>query len=183
MNFPNSQTNNEQHQLFNFFKMKQLLTNYASYNLWANRRMAEMLSRLDDGAGDRPIVSSFPSVKQTVLHIWGAEWVWLQRLNGVSPRHFPSFGFEGGLQQAVDHWLETSGEFLGFVENTSEEFLLTTLDFTTLSSGPQSQRAFEMIHHCFNHSTYHRGQLVTMGRQLGLNEIPSTDFIFYLREK
>jgi uncharacterized damage-inducible protein DinB len=32
-----------------------------------------------------------------------------------------------------------------------------------------------------NHGTYHRGQLVTMFRQLGLEEIPSTDLMTFAK--
>jgi uncharacterized damage-inducible protein DinB len=40
-----------------------------------------------------------------------------------------------------------------------------------------------MLLHVFNHGTYHRGQLVTMLRQLGIENIPATDFIVWSREK
>ena len=52
--------------------MKQLLENYTSYNLWANKRIAEML-RENSAAADKEIKSSFPSLKKTLCHIWGAE--------------------------------------------------------------------------------------------------------------
>ena len=42
---------------------------------------------------------------------------------------------------------------------------------------------WEMIMHCMNHSTYHRGQIVTILREGGVTTIPSTDLIAYLREK
>ncbi|WP_315819131.1 DinB family protein [Paraflavitalea speifideaquila] len=31
-----------------------------------------------------------------------------------------------------------------------------------------------------NHSTYHRGQVVTIGHQVGLKDAPITDYMFYL---
>jgi len=39
-----------------------------------------------------------------------------------------------------------------------------------------------MIMHCMNHSTYHRGQIITLLRELGATEIPGTDMIAYIRE-
>jgi uncharacterized damage-inducible protein DinB len=35
----------------------------------------------------------------------------------------------------------------------------------------------------FNHATYHRGQLVTMLRQIGAEKIPATDFAAFVRLK
>ena len=45
------------------------------------------------------------------------------------------------------------------------------------------QPVFEMLAHLFNHSTYHRGQLVTMLRQLEVSSIPATDFIIWSRTR
>jgi uncharacterized damage-inducible protein DinB len=40
-------------------------------------------------------------------------------------------------------------------------------------------RNFEYIMHYANHSTYHRGQVVTIGRNLGFTDAPMTDYNFY----
>ena len=43
------------------------------------------------------------------------------------------------------------------------------------------QPVFQMLLHLFNHQTYHRGQLITMLRQVGVTKIPATDFIEWCR--
>jgi uncharacterized damage-inducible protein DinB len=40
-----------------------------------------------------------------------------------------------------------------------------------------------MLLHVFNHSNFHRGQLVTILRQLGEEKIPQTDYIHYSRSR
>jgi uncharacterized damage-inducible protein DinB len=50
------------------------------------------------------------------------------------------------------------------------------------AKGEFNQKASDMIHHCMNHQTFHRGQIITMARQLGLTEFPRTDFIIFKRE-
>jgi len=40
----------------------------------------------------------------------------------------------------------------------------------------------QLVQHCVNHSTYHRGAIVSMGRQLNLNKAPSTDMLFYFND-
>ena len=40
-----------------------------------------------------------------------------------------------------------------------------------------------MLHHVFNHATYHRGQLINMLRQLGVEKVPQTDFSFWVQNK
>jgi uncharacterized damage-inducible protein DinB len=163
--------------------MKQIYVEYGQYNLWANKRLTEVFSSLPEEIVEQPLPSSFPSVKLTLLHIWDAEFLWLNRLQGVSPSDFPSKGFAGDLNETLSGLLNTSENFLEFIESQPEDFFEKTLHFRTISFGDQRERAFMMVHHCLNHSTYHRGQLVTMARQLGIERIPATDLIYFLREK
>jgi uncharacterized damage-inducible protein DinB len=43
------------------------------------------------------------------------------------------------------------------------------------------QPVWQMLLHCFNHASYHRGQVVTMMRQFDLDEIPALDLVVYQR--
>ncbi len=162
--------------------MKEIYVNYASYNLWANSRMLETFAGLSAEQLETPIVSSFPSVRLTFLHIWDAEALWLERLQGNSPAFFPSKYFMGDNHDVFSGFIKASTEFLAFVEGQPASFFEEPLFFKTISYGEQTQRAFEMIHHCMNHSTFHRGQLITMGRQLGIEKFPPTDYAYFLRE-
>lgn len=161
--------------------MKKIFTDYASYNLWANRRLAKPFLLLDEETLNRHVETSYPSAKLTLLHIWDAELIWLQRLQGISLNHFPSRDFTGTTEDAVEGLLGNSADLLHFLEVQDEAFFEKNITSTSLSHGEQQQPASQMIHHCLNHSTYHRGQLVTIGRQLGLTTIPVTDMIYYYR--
>lgn len=163
--------------------MKEIYVDYVDYNLWANRRMIETFSTLPDEQLVATIVSSFPSVQKTFLHIWDAETLWLKRLKGISPTEIPSKAFVGDNAAVFSNLLNASQSFLEFVEAQPELFFEKSMFFRTISYGEQTQKAYEMIHHCMNHSTMHRGQLIMMGRQLGIEKFPPTDFGFFLRGK
>lgn len=161
--------------------MKDIYENYAAYNLWANRRLAEVFESLPNDLLVQEIVSSFPSVLFTFLHIWDAEHLWLKRLQGESPFTYPSRSFDGEPNEVFDVMLQTSTEFFAFVSAQPASFFDETIEFVTITMGGGSQRAGDVVLHCMNHSTYHRGQLVTLGRQLGIEKFPPTDYIFYIR--
>lgn len=163
--------------------MKEIYLKYCKYNLWANQRLTAIFKNLPEDKADQHIESSFPSAKKTILHIWDAELIWLKRLQGESVNSFPSKTFTGTAIDAIQGLLQTSTDFLGFVEMQEEQYFNKAFTVQTITSGIYTQMAYEMIHHCMNHSTYHRGQLLMMARQLGLRDVPSTDMIFYLREK
>lgn len=154
-----------------------LMKRYAAYNLWANQQMAKWLEGASEEAFNRKIESSFKSLKTTVSHIWNAEYLWLQIMKGEKVENSPAKDFVGNKDQFLKAWLSESINFSEYLNSmTSEQFQVDR----PRSSGKGSMRMVDMIQHCLNHSTYHRGQLITMGRQAGLADPPRTDFIYYV---
>jgi len=160
--------------------MQNIITNYTAYNLWANRRMVDMLSPLSEAEMEQEIISSFPSVKTTLLHIWDAEMIWLRRLQGESLDYWPSFNFEGTQADLFKELLAISEEFYRYSEALTDPD--ADYSFKTTKGTDYTMKRSHTIHHCMNHSTFHRGQLITMLRQLTQTGLVSTDFITYLRE-
>ena len=62
------------------------------YNAWANQRSLDAAAALTAEDFTKPLGSSFSSVRDTLAHIWGAEWLWLERFQGVSPASLPEVG-------------------------------------------------------------------------------------------
>ena len=160
---------------------KTLFVNYATYNLWANSTLVDWLRSKPLELMEREIPSSFPTIKQTLLHMWGAEDIWLQRLKGISVTQFLSERFQGSTTDVFDGLIDVSTEFLAYVEALSDEDFEKQCPFRLLNGTEDSKPRIYMIHHCMNHATYHRGQIVTMARNFGLSDPPSTDYIRYLR--
>ncbi len=155
------------------------------FNLWANKRMGDfILKHMNDEMADREIVSSFSSVRKTIYHIWGAEGIWLSRLNRVSPNDFESNHFKGLIQEGLQRYIAESEKFARFVAGTDEDFIASNISFNLLNGDSYTQAVADIIPHLVNHSSFHRGQLITMFRQLGFTELlPRTDFIAYCREE
>lgn len=163
--------------------MKDMILQYVQYNLWANSRIVSVFQSQPDEWAERHVPGSFPSARLTLLHIWDAEFLWMKRLDGVSLGAFPSKNFTGNMAAVYAGLLGNSGDLLEYVQSKPDAFFDETLVFKTLSYGEQSEKARNMIWHCMNHSTFHRGQLVTIARQLGIEKIPPTDLVFFLRER
>jgi len=69
-----------------------------------------------------------------------------------------------------------------FVSELTDERLSSVLIYKTMEGKQFSNILWQMMQHLINHSTYHRGQVVTMLRQLGVKPI-GTDLITFYREK
>jgi len=157
-----------------------MIHKYTAYNLWANQQMANWMEGLPDSLFEKEIESSFSSLRKTVEHLWNAEAGWLNHIQDLSWGESPSKNFLGTPNEILTEWLKVSEAFNNYVQNMTEEQLMKT---KANSSGGGFTSYIEMIHHCMNHSTYHRGQIITLGRQLGLQNPPRTDFIYYIRVK
>ncbi|UFH56867.1 DinB family protein [Spirosoma sp. KNUC1025] len=161
------------------FTVASLLSDYAVYNAWANTQLVNWLQEKPIDLMEQPVPSSFPSLKETLVHIWDTQRFWLAVLQQTPPP--PSFrmtGFSGSVQEVFDELVAQSEAFARYVESLSEAQLQENVHFDTpWVSGTRTR--VEFIQHCLNHSTYHRGQLVTIGRNVGLTDAPMTDYSFY----
>jgi uncharacterized damage-inducible protein DinB len=164
--------------------MKEILLRYADYNLWANKRIVEAMLNLDEIDADREVVSSFPSLRATVYHTWSAEYVWLQRLEFVEQPVWIQGSYTGTFAAACVEWERVSELLIQFVARQPDDLAFEQIcQFHDRQGVAHKSEMGQILHHVFNHSTYHRGQMVTILRQLGLKEIPGTDLIAYFRHK
>ncbi len=162
--------------------MKELLLRYLRYNIWANARFIEVLRRLSDEQHDKVIPSSFPSIRETVNHMWGAEDIWLQRLQKREDQVWRVPDFKGDIQEACDIWEEASDTLLQFAQSIPDDAGFSgTIHVVNMKGEHYDDVISDVLQHVANHATYHRGQLVTMLRQAGVTAIPSSDYTIYVR--
>lgn len=152
---------------------------YAIYNIWANNRLINNLLDLDNELIERELVSSYPTIRATILHIWFAEIGWLSRLNGNGWEATKVTNFSGNIEELFKAWQDTSEAFKNFVASVELEKEIEFEHKGEKFSIPSS----EIIQTVFNHGSYHRGQVVMMMRQLGITQIVQTDYIEWVREK
>lgn len=162
--------------------MLQLLKDYAAFNLWANQTMTDAILEMDEHLHQQIVKSSFPNLYATVLHMWDAESIWWQRMNGHEQVLVPSREFNPNMKEAVNGLLSQSNEWSSWLNNATEEQLQRNFDYRNIKGESFNSGVWQVVHHLFNHGTYHRGQLVTMMRELGATTIPSTDFIHWYRK-
>jgi uncharacterized damage-inducible protein DinB len=163
-------------------EIKEQLTKYAEYNLWANSRIAEVLSSAPDDVWLIEQKSSFTTLRATALHIYGAETIWLSRLTDNSILKLPGSDFKGTNREVLQLWQNASKNFVKFISDNSGEYFDSSCTFSNLKGEKFTIKVSDIIQHCFNHSTFHRGQIVTMLRFAGITELPSTDYITYIRQ-
>lgn len=152
------------------------------YNSWANNRSLDFCALLTHDQFTRDLGSSFKSVRDTLVHIYGAQWVWLERWHGRSPDGLPSTAHFDQFDSVRRQLQELDRGLIDYVASLTNEDLLRSVSYKTTAGAPFTQPNWQMLQHLANHSTYHRGQLATMVRQLGAKPA-STDMIVLFRER
>lgn len=163
--------------------MKHLLQSYTLYNRWAHQRIFDSLHQLPQAGWESEMVSSFNSIRATLLHLLDAESIWWQRLKLQEHIQVPSLSFEGTPDDLEKQILQQAERWATWVSEAPEIQLTHTIHFQDRKGHPQKIQVSDMIIHVVNHTSYHRGQIITLLRQQGITKLPQTDYGFYIQQK
>jgi uncharacterized damage-inducible protein DinB len=153
------------------------------YHYWARDRLLDALDPLTSEQFNRDLGSSFKSVRETIVHVYAAEWAWHARWLGQSPSALMTIDPFPDVVAVRRAWTDHETKMRAFLESLGEAGLTRVFEYTLLSGQPGSSPFWQMLQHVVNHASYHRGQVTTMLRQLGASPAKSMDMIAYYRSK
>jgi len=148
------------------------------YNRWANARSLEAASTVSREDFTKEVGGSFASLRGTLAHVYGAEWIWLERWRGTSPRKLPFALDFPDVETIRSRWQDVEREQKEFLEGLDGARLAEVISYVNLKGETFAYPLGRMLQHVVNHSTYHRGQVATILRQLGATPL-STDLLLY----
>jgi uncharacterized damage-inducible protein DinB len=151
------------------------------YHYWARDRLLEALEPLTAEQYNRDLGNSFKSIRDTVTHLYAAEWAWYERWHGVSPSALLTADRFADLAALRRAWIEHEGKMRAFVGGLSADDVGRVIEFRLLNGTAGASPIWQMIQHVVNHASYHRGQITTMLRQLGSAPAKPMDMIAYFR--
>ncbi len=149
------------------------------YNAWANGQTFEAVAKLTPEQFNKDLATSYHSVKGTLVHIVGGEWIWLRRWLGTSPKALLDPNEFFSVEQIKKRWEEVEQERKEFISTLTEDSLKKPLAYTNIKGQPFTYPLWQALQHLVNHSTYHRGQITTMLRQLGAKPQPADFLVYY----
>lgn len=160
----------------------ELLRFLFQYNQWADRRMLDACGSLSNEQFTRNLGSSFSSVRDTAAHLYGAEYVWNERIHGRSPTALVSGAGFPDLASVRAKIEEMDAYFIDYVSKLTQQDLDRVIRYKGFTGEEFSNPLWQSLHQLTNHASYHRGQITTLLRQLGVKPV-STDLIGYYREQ
>jgi uncharacterized damage-inducible protein DinB len=149
------------------------------YTEWANDRVLNAVAELTDEQFTQIVGGSFPSLRETVAHLVVVEWVWLARWKGTSPGGGPAWMHADTLAPFRDALRAVEAERAEFLAGLTDDDLERPIRYTSLSGNSGENPLGVLMQHVANHSTFHRGQVVSMIRQVG-GVPPASDFLDFV---
>lgn len=149
--------------------MKDFLIDKLEYNHDSNKKVLELIFQNE---------KTYTSTAEKLLnHSFNAQHIWNRRILG-GPSDvgvWEVMEFEKIFRFNEANYLES----LGILENLNLEQLIK---YQTSKGETFHNKIHDIIYHIINHSTYHRGQIITALKFEGAEPV-ATDFIFYKRKK
>jgi uncharacterized damage-inducible protein DinB len=150
--------------------MKQQIKNLYEYEKWANARILDAIAQLKDP--DEKILD-------LMAHILLVQMVWYSRMEGKAS---PPIWAKKSLNECKEVYAVNNKILSAFIAQQTNDSLERVVDYKNSKGEKYSNTVTEILTHLFNHSTYHRGQIVE--RLKGkLPQMPETDYIMFAREK
>lgn len=153
------------------------------FHYWSRDRMLLAVEALTPDQYAQPMGNSFSSVRETLNHLYFAEWVWYSRWTGVSPTAFPSTDEMPDLVTLRERWTGMERKVRAFLGSVGSDGLDQVVAYRLMSGTEGASPLWQMVAHLVNHATYHRGQVTTLLRQHGVAAPRSTDMITFFRER
>ena len=148
------------------------------YNQWANLKLIEWLQQQPSDLFEKKVISSFPSINKIMHHIMEAEKYYFSILQGKTEEYEKVMATE----KIIEELLKIDEGLLVWLSLQDEGFMDEVI---SLKRSPfvETYSVATLITHLVNHTTYHRGQLVALRRQLDISDVPKTDYYRYFIAK
>ena len=143
------------------------------YSGWASSKLLDAALALGEEEQRREFGVSHKSLIGTLEHIFFADRIWLSRT--VDPSVLQS------EETLAVQWPKVQKRWEEWAAALTDQEIVRIVDYKDLKGNPHRTPVWQIALHVVNHATLHRGQAMSLLRQLGVAP-PPTDLIFYYRE-
>jgi uncharacterized damage-inducible protein DinB len=160
----------------------EILAEYVRYTRWATLTTLDACAMLDEDELRRDLHSSYGSIWGTLVHIYQADSVWWNRFQGNPTSALSAHEPGTGIAELRERWNRVLADFGEWAESRNDQDWFQEFEYRNTRGETFRQPVWEAVMHAVNHATLHRGQVLTMFRQL--DRVPTgVDMIFYFRDK
>jgi uncharacterized damage-inducible protein DinB len=143
------------------------------YSGWASRKLLDAALALPEDEQHRDVGISHKSLMGTLDHILFGDRIWFARI--ADPRVLEL------KEPLAVVWPQVQKRWEDWAVALSHQDIVRTVEYKDSRGNVHRTPAWQIVLHVVNHATLHRGQAMSLLRQLGVTP-PQTDLITYYRE-
>lgn len=157
--------------------LKTLITHSVDYNVWVTEQLVNWLQSCNEESLYKECPSSFSSIAKTLKHISDTQLYWSAMIRGTAIPSFEYMATDVDIATEMENLVNEAKLLAAYVkendEGMRENYLIESEWFS--SNFPK----YEYLQHLIIHTTYHRGQIVTIGHHVGGTKAPMMDYNFW----
>ena len=149
------------------------------YHRWATSQVLQETTPLASEQLVQDLRCSYHSVYDTLVHLFQADSIWIDRLHGRPTGTLADYPAPGCTHELSDAWLGVLDKMVGWAEELSETDWSRETYYKTMAGVPYNSPVWQIVLHIVNHGTHHRGQITGMLRQLDIKPVNLDLIAFY----
>jgi uncharacterized damage-inducible protein DinB len=155
------------------------IQSHLDYTAWASKALVVAAGRLSREELTRDFGTADKSVLGTLVHVFGADRIWLARLRG-EPRPPGLTEADYRLGVIENDWPAIHEGWRQWAAGLTEGDPPRVISYSDLRGNPWRQPLWQLVLHVVNHGTHHRGQVAGFLRAMG-HVPPKLDLVQYYR--
>jgi len=144
-----------------------VIRNLYDYSAWANARILDTAAHLTPEQFLAPGGASFDSVRDTLVHTMNAQWLYLERWQGRSPRAWPEASAFVDLASIRARWEPIERDTQAFVAAVDDARLAAVVEYTNTQGERWAYPLWQQMVHQVNHGTQHRSEAAVLLTKFG----------------
>lgn len=156
---------------------------HETFRLWFDYEKdahAKTVASLTAVPAEKRETPEFRRAVELLAHVIGARWLWLERVGGTTERPLKMFTKDLPAADLPARLGEMEGAWGRYLERLTGDELARSVEWGPADGPRFTNSVEEILTQLFGHSTYHRGQIALLLRQIGCQP-PATEFIYFAR--
>jgi uncharacterized damage-inducible protein DinB len=142
--------------------LSEVITTLYRYNAWANAQILEAAAQVTPAQFVAGGGASYDSIRDTLVHTLAAQWLYLERWQGRSPRAMPTPAQFPDVAAVGARWAEIEQATTTFVADLTDARLATVVAYENFQGERWAYPLWQQMMHQVNHATQHRSEAAAM---------------------
>ena len=144
-----------------------LIRSFYEYNYWAIRQILASADQLDPAHVTADMHMPHASLWATLFHTLNAEWLWIERCRGRSPKSLLPEPAIPSLEAIETAWAGQHTTTLAYLDSLDEAALGWIVNYSSLTGAPRSSLLWQLLLHVATHTVQHRAEAAQILTQFG----------------